>query len=101
MRWSRSFLVAATARPRCTGSGCLFIEAKFASKVTTPASPEKMKKWLDLYPGKADRVLQSPDVLAKIKQKEFPEQLLRNIVFADRVRQHTGERAHVVLLARA
>jgi hypothetical protein len=83
------------------GWGWVFIEAKFGAKVTAPANPDKMRKWLELYPRKADRVLQSPEVLAKIEREEFPEQLLRNIVFADRLRQETGEHAHVVLLARA
>ena len=37
--------------------------------------------------------------IAEVPTHEFPEQLLRNFVFADRIADE-GERAHVVLLGR-
>lgn len=80
------------------GWGWIFIEAKFGSKVTTAASAERMRAWLGRYPKQAPHLFNLAELEA-ISHKEFPEQLLRNIVFADRIAAE-GERAHVVLLAR-
>ena len=80
------------------GWGWVFIEAKFGSKVTTAPNIEKMQKWIRRYPAKAPHLF-NLDRIAEVPPCEFPEQLLRNVAFADRVARE-GERAHVVLLVR-
>lgn len=80
------------------GWGWVFIEAKFGSRVTTSPNEERMQQWLRRYPEKSPWLF-NLDECGEVPPHEFPEQLLRNIVFADRV-AHEGERAHVVLLTR-
>ena len=80
------------------GWGWIFIEAKFGSSVTTPKDEKSLRGWLGLYPEKAPHLFDRDEV-RNVPRREFPEQLLRNIVFADGVASE-GERAHVVLLAR-
>jgi hypothetical protein len=77
--------------------GWIFIEAKFDFGIKTAASDEKLRAWCNLYPSHA-RSLFDIDRLAAAKPREFPEQLLRNMIFAELIRG--GENAHVVALGR-
>jgi hypothetical protein len=77
--------------------GWVFIEAKFDFGIKTAASDEKLRVWCDLYPRHA-RSLFDVDALAAAKPREFPAQLLRNMVFAELIRG--DEKAHVVALGR-
>jgi hypothetical protein len=78
--------------------GWIFIEAKFGSPVTTSGDEKRKQAWIDRYVPKAPHLFNC-DEIREVPPNEFPEQLLRNIVFADRI-ACDGERAHVVLLAR-
>lgn len=78
--------------------GWIFIEAKLAHGIKTSQSTAKMEAWLALYPAHAPTLFDLRRI-AKVKHGNFPEQLLRNIVFADLVRGD-NEPAHVVALGR-
>jgi hypothetical protein len=78
--------------------GWIFFEAKFAHGIKTSASADKLKEWLALYPDHAPSVF-DVEQLAQATHKQFPEQLLRNAVFANLIRSG-DERAHVVSLGR-
>lgn len=80
------------------GWGWVFIEAKFGSPITTASSAERMRAWLDRYPPKVPSLF-ALDRISGLSHAEFPEQLLRNVVFANQIAE-PGERAHVVLLTR-
>jgi hypothetical protein len=77
--------------------GWIFIEAKFDFGIKTAASAEKLRAWCELYPPQAGALFDL-DRLADAKAGEFPEQLLRNMVFAELIRGE--ENAHVVALGR-
>jgi hypothetical protein len=81
------------------GWGWIFIEAKFGFGIKTSESAKKMKSWLALYPRYAP-LLFDLEQIANVRHREFPEQLLRNMVFAHLIRAK-GELAHVVALGRA
>jgi hypothetical protein len=79
------------------GWGWIFIEAKFDFGIKTAANAKKLKAWCDLYPSHAPSLFDR-ERLATAVPRKFPEQLLRNMVFADLIRG--GENAHVVALGR-
>jgi Restriction Endonuclease associating with ARP len=86
---------------RLPGWGWVFIEAKFGSPVTTARNAEKMDAWLRRYAAKAPHLIDLDKIAnAGLPPHKFPEQLLRNAVFASWIAAKTDERAHVVLLAR-
>jgi hypothetical protein len=65
---------------------------------TLACTREKLDRWLALYPEHSPSLF-DVQAIAQIDPHQFPEQFLRNMVFADRVRG-PGERAHVVALVR-
>ena len=80
------------------GWGWIFIEAKFGFGIKTSPSADSFARWLDLYPGHAPSLFDLKG-MGGVPSGEFPEQLLRNMVFADLIRTE-GEQAHVVALGR-
>jgi hypothetical protein len=86
---------------RLPGWGWVFVEAKFGSPVTTARKAEKMEAWLRRYADRASGLIDLDGIAdVGLPPNKFPEQLLRNAVFASWVARRTGEEAHVVLLAR-
>lgn len=79
--------------------GWIFIEAKFDLGIKTSESKQKLESWRATYPAHGP-FLFDLDHISAVPHHEFPEQLLRNVLFADAVRAD-GERAHVVALGRA
>jgi hypothetical protein len=77
--------------------GWIFIEAKFDFGIKTATSAEKLQAWCELYPSQAPTLFDR-EYLAAVAPTQFPEQLLRNVVFAELIRG--GEEAHVVALGR-
>jgi hypothetical protein len=78
--------------------GWVFIEAKFGSGITTAGSDEKVTEWIDRYcPHPPD--LFDSEVLGEVRYTEFPEQILRNLVFAELICPQ-DEQPVVVLLTR-
>jgi hypothetical protein len=80
------------------GVAWVFIEAKFGSRVTTAKSAQTLATWLKRY-GPHARGFLDVDAGRGLPSSEFPEQILRNMVFADLIRKD-GEAAVVALLAR-
>lgn len=78
--------------------GWIFIEAKFAFGIKTPETDAKFEKWVKLYPTHAPALFDR-DRISCVRRQEFPEQLLRNIVFAHLICRST-DRAQVVSLGR-
>jgi hypothetical protein len=77
--------------------GWIFIEAKFGSKTDTYKT-DRIEEWIGRYsapcPGAFDEA-----AIRTIDRARFPQQLLRNLAFAYRMREHT-EQAIVVALVR-
>ncbi len=80
------------------GWGWIFIEAKLAHGIKTSESAEKMDAWLALYPSHSPTLFDLGSI-AEVEHSQFPEQILRNVVFADLIRAD-DELAHVVALGR-
>ena len=78
--------------------GWIFIEAKLAHGIKTSQTAKKMDAWLSLYPAYATTLFDL-ERMKEIKHGHFPEQLLRNMLFADSIRG-PHEWAHVVALGR-
>jgi hypothetical protein len=79
--------------------GWLLIEAKFGSPTTTyEETPERVGEWIERYCDFAPELLDR-EGLAQVAGKEFPEQVLRNLVFAHRL-QGAGQNAVVMALVR-
>lgn len=86
---------------RIPGWGWVFVEAKFGSPVTTSRDSGRMEAWLRRYADKAPHLINLDKIAdLELPAERFPEQLLRNAVFADWIAARTDEEAHVVLLAR-
>ena len=79
--------------------GWIFIEAKFDFGIKTSERAQKFESWLAVYPTHAPSLFDL-EQMSVVRHREFPEQLLRNMVFADLIRAD-GERAHVIALGRA
>ena len=82
------------------GWGWVLIEAKLGSKTTLCRDEAHLARWKKHYTqeGRGAAVLNLGEV-QKAKRHELPEQLMRNILFADRLRA-PGEHAAVVALTR-
>jgi len=79
--------------------GWLLIEAKFGSPITTyDRTPGRVDEWIERYCHLAPELL-DPEGLRLVEGKAFPEQLLRNLVFARQLAEGTGN-AVVVALTR-
>jgi hypothetical protein len=78
--------------------GWIFIEAKFDLGIKTSENADKLAAWLALYPEHAPTLF-DVDRISEVTHGEFPEQLLRNMVFADLLRDE-GEESHVIALGR-
>ena len=79
--------------------GWVFIEAKLSSPTATYACKEaRVAEWIKRYCPSASDVFDR-DALARVEGRAFPEQILRNLVFAHRLARR-GERAAVVALSR-
>ena len=80
--------------------GWVFIEAKFGSKTTLCRDDEHLARWKKHYTqeGRGAHIL-NLGRMQKATRATLPEQLLRNVLFADRMRA-PGEHAVVVALTR-
>ena len=78
------------------GWGWVFIEAKFAHGIKTSPNPESMERWLRLYPDFASTIFNLEEI-AEVLPKNFPEQVLRNMVFAYLIRGDDEEAAVISL----
>ena len=80
------------------GQAWVFIEAKFGSLTATTKSDHARDAWIARYDKTCPAIFKRNAILA-MAPGQFPEQLLRNVALALRVRQ-TGEEVIVVALVR-
>jgi restriction endonuclease-like protein len=84
---------------RLPGWGWIFIEAKLSSPTSTYAGRAgRLKTWIERYADPSQNLFDAA-ALTAARAETFPEQLLRNVAVADRVRA-SNERAVVVALVR-
>jgi hypothetical protein len=80
------------------GQAWLFIEAKFGSATTTKRSDASRDAWSDRYRRTCPGVF-NERAISQTPARAFPEQLLRNVALALRLRQ-AGEQVIVIALVR-
>jgi len=80
------------------GWGWLFIEAKFGTGTDVYDDPARVEAWLERYSAACPGVFDDEAIRA-VKLREFPQQLLRNVAFAHKLKGE-GEHAMVVALVR-
>lgn len=80
------------------GWGWLFIEAKLGSGIDVYDDPSRIETWLERYSAACPGVFDD-DAIRGARLREFPQQLLRNIAFAHKLKEE-GEQAIVVALVR-
>ncbi len=80
------------------GWGWVLIEARFGSGADVYDDPARVASWLERYSTACPGVFDD-EAIRRVKLREFPQQLLRNIAFAHKLRGQ-GEHAAVVSLVR-
>jgi hypothetical protein len=80
------------------GWGWVFIEAKFGGGTDVYDDPARVEAWIERYSAACPGVFDD-EAIRGAKLREFPQQLLRNVAFAHRLKG-AGEHATVVALVR-
>jgi hypothetical protein len=81
--------------------GWLFTEAKLSSATSTyRKSPERLARWVKRYAPRDSPLFDADAIQTAAANEFFPEQLLRNVAYADAIRD-PGESAVVIALVRA
>jgi hypothetical protein len=80
------------------GWGWVLIEAKFGSGTDVYDDPARVESWLERYSAACPGVF-ADEAIRAVKLREFPQQLLRTIAVAHKLKGQ-GERATVVALVR-
>lgn len=80
------------------GWGWVLIEARFGSGTDVYDDPARVEAWLERYAAACPGVFDD-EAIRGVKLREFPQQLLRNIALAHRLKEQ-GEHATVVSLVR-